>query len=214
MVGIIEQHNGEITQWSILAREQLPQHFSIHDLESLFQQWQQRHPTFQWKKEIDQDQGQLKMIGSKQNDSLHSVETLQLVATTNGPAVEGFILYQVDGTIWNQEMEEQIKRNINDNFPVIFQKTPTIFSCVKGYFNDKMDTVVMESERLKQGFQGEIIEKLEEENLVALTVKSPFFLAEMPTANGTFNMQMVLSENELNEKTTFVIGTPILTIEY
>lgn len=33
----------------------------------------------------------------------------------------------------------------------------------------------MESERLKQGFQGEIIEKLEEENLVALTVKSPFF---------------------------------------
>lgn len=210
---VVIKHNGKITEWSIFAREELT-NIDTQQLEEIFSQLMSQFPQFLWTKDINSDR--INITGTVSDQSLRYVENLQIVANLNEKnIIHGFILYEIKGTKWNKNVQHVIKVKLDDISSNIFHKTTVFFSCLKGEFGDKIDGVIAKkSKEMVNDFKGKIIEKLEEKDFTSLTVQSPYFSYEMQTENGSFNVQIALRENGIDEKTTFVIGTPIITIEY
>lgn len=212
MVEVIEKNNGTITEWSILAREELPKGISISDLEHMTKDWQRDYTHLNWDQVLEYDRYVL--TGSFSSNNHHYVEELKIIADVNNTTIQGFIIYELKGTKWNNDIQNIVSTESANIMSNLFQKTSKIFSCIKGDFNGNMNTVVHErANELNKEFNGKIVEKLEEENFISLTVNSPHFSNEMPTENGTFDLQIAIRE-DLDNKSTFVIGTPLLTIEY
>src|SRR5690606_16375349 len=210
----VMKHNGQMTGWSLFAREELPDRQTIHDLEMLMEKWKKRFPQFLWTKKVNSDR--MTISGTVSDNTLHYVENLQIVANLKEQnIIQGFIMYELNGTKWNNEVKNEIHGKIELILGEIFQDSTTFFSCIKGEFDGNIDEVIVKkSQKIVDSFNGEIIEKLEEKNFTSLTVHSPFFSHDIQTENGPFNMQIALRENGIDNKTTYIIGTPIITIEY
>jgi hypothetical protein len=212
MIEVVEQNNGTVTEWSILAREELPKGISLSELEQMTKDLQKDYTHLNWDQVLEHDRYDLQ--GSFSSNNLDYKEQLKITADVQDTTIQGFIIYELKGTKWNKEIQDIVSAESVEIMSNLFQKTSKIFSCVKGVFNDKMDSVVYErATELNNGFNGKIIEKLKEENFISLTVNSPHFSNEMPTENGAFDLQIAIREDS-NNKSTFVIGTPLLTIEY
>ncbi|MCU9613293.1 YwmB family TATA-box binding protein [Caldibacillus lycopersici] len=213
MIDVIQKSDGSVSEWSFFAREELEPSLTTNDLEKLKEQWEKKFPQFKWEKTLED--GHWQLIGTSNNEEQQYREKLQVVANLNENNLQGFVLYELKGYRWNNAMGNIVDEKSDQFFPQIFQKTPMKFSCIKGDFGDKMNIAVMEkSKQLNKEFNGKIVEKLAEQNFVSLTINSPYFKNQLPTEQGSFNMQISLRSDDRNEKTTFVIGTPILTIEY
>ncbi|MGG3854116.1 YwmB family TATA-box binding protein [Caldifermentibacillus hisashii] len=213
MMDIISKHNGNIEEWSVLAREELELDFSYADFEKVADQWQKEIPDFTWEKQISQDR--LILTGKSSDQSLPYAEKIQLTTELNGKNIQGFILYEIKGSEWNEKVSHLVDERQEYFLPKFFHKSPSFFSCIKGEFNDMIDKSLLEkSMTIIHDFNGKKIENLVENNFVSLTVNSPLFTKEIPTEAGSFDMQISLRKTANEDKTTFVIGTPILTIEY
>ncbi len=209
MVDIINEENGKVTEWTFLAREQIQE----QDLNGLFYEWTGKFPEFTWKDHSDDLH--IRYTGTLTNESLHIKETIQIVLDPEHSNTHGFILYEINGTHWNENISQFIHDKKAHFLPEIFHRRPAFFSCIKGEFDGMMDTSLFKkTEQINKQFQGKIVEKLSEENFTSFTVKSPFFSNEIKSENGTFNLQISLRNTEGNHPTIFVIGTPILTNEY
>lgn len=212
MIQEVQKNDGIVKEWSILAREEL-ENISINDLDQTVKRWRKQFPQFKWEEKTTNDR--FEIIGKVQSEDKQYVEKLQIVADLNKDTLQGFILYELNGTKWNPEIEQAINEITIHFLPRIFTKSPKFFSCIKGEFGDKIKSAIIQKALdVTEDFNGKVIETLEEEKFVSLTVNSPHFENHLQTDKGPFNLQIGLRNNENTEKTTFVIGTPILTIEY
>ena len=213
MMDIISKHNGNIEEWSVLAREELELNFSYADFEKVAKQWQKEIPDFIWEKQVSQDR--LILTGKSSDQSLPYTEKIQLTTELNGKNIQGFILYEIKGSEWNEKVSHLVDERQEYFLPKFFHKSPSFFSCIKGEFNDMIDESLLEkSMTIIHDFNGKMIENLVEKNFVSLTVDSPLFTKEIHTEAETYDLQISLRKITREDKTIFVIGTPILTIEY
>jgi hypothetical protein len=63
-------------------------------------------------------------------------------------------------------------------------------------------------------FQAKEIESLAEKNFISTSANSALFMNTIKSRDKDINLQIGLRTNGLGSKTTLVIGTPIITIEY
>lgn len=211
IVDVISKHNGSIEEWSILGREELE--LSKADVDNIVKKWRKSFPHLNWSEQVNEKR--VTIIGTSSNQEDHYVETVQMISEKKGNQYQGFILYELKGEVWNEQVQKIIDERNRTILPDVFHKTPSFFSCIKGEFDDMIDKALLEkSIDLKSEFNGKIVENLMENNFVSLTVNSPQFKEKIPTKNGSFNLQISLRNTGNDNKTTFVIGTPILTIEY
>ncbi|WP_050632231.1 YwmB family TATA-box binding protein [Bacillus andreraoultii] len=211
IVDVISKHNGSIEEWSILAREEFI--FSKADMDNTVKNWRKSFPHLNWSEQLNQER--VTIIGTSSNEENPYVETVQLISEKKGNQFQGFILYERKGENWNEHVQEMIDERNRTILPDVFHKTPSFFSCIKGEFDGMIDKALLEkSIELQSEFNGKIVENLVENDFVSLTVNSPQFKEKIPTKNGSFNLQISLRNTGNDNKTTFVIGTPILTIEY
>ncbi|WAA12161.1 YwmB family TATA-box binding protein [Fervidibacillus halotolerans] len=210
IMDVIDENEGKVTEWQLIARE--PIAISIEQRLGQKEKWERQYPEFTWKER--EEKGEWVILGEYiAPDDLYK-ETIQIVTTRLNSMYEGFILYELKGTKWTEHIRLTTEKKVNHFFPQLFRKTPSLFACMTGVFNDMMDIAAMEKAlNINELLQGEIVEKLEEKHFVSLTSRSPYFSNELTANEKTFNVQISVRKNDRGDA-VFAIGTPILTIEY
>jgi TATA-box binding len=202
-----------LEEWSFYAREHLVDLNTEKEVKEYVRKLQQQFPDWDWSA---QESSQKWEVTAVSPTSTHHTEMLQILATHTKQPVEAYIVYKVSGDEWNKENEsfftkDQFKNRLSD----IFRGKPTIFSCMKGSINDKLDIALpTEVNNLLTVFDAKEIEALKEDTFMSVSANSPMFSDSMEKSVDNMNLQIGIRSEGLGAKTTLVVGTPIITIEY
>lgn len=203
----MENQNIEINEWSMYSKK-VVNNKTVSEVKQIASQYRHYNWTFKQENEV------FKAIGVFDNKEKRVTEKLQILTTLTNHHSQAYILYEVKGvgaqTNWNN-MNEYFKQNAFD----IFREDPTIFACMIGSFNDKMEGVLnQKSTLLLKEFQAKPIEQLQEQDFLSVSAKTPIWEDYIPTSEDEMNIQIALRSDGMGAKTTVVIGTPIITSEY
>ncbi|MEH7492245.1 YwmB family TATA-box binding protein [Neobacillus niacini] len=199
-----------LEEWSFYAREHLVDLTTEKEVQEYVKELQQKFPDWDWSRSATSDKWEVTAVSPT---SKHHTEMLQIMTTHTKQPVNAYIVYRVSGNEWNKEMEsfftkDQVKNRLSD----IFRGNPTIFSGMKGIISDKMDKAVPTiASDLMEIFDAKEIEALKEDNFMSVSANSPRLTHSIAR---DMNLQIGIRSEGLGGKTTIVVGTPIITIEY
>lgn len=203
LASVLQDENILITGWSIYARETLEE----ENVEDLVKELKVQLPDWTW----NQRNGELTAV----SNSSEMQEKIKIVSTdTNGP-IHTYVMYEVRGQHWNKNTETFLNKNLPGRIFDIFRGNATTFSCIEGEINDKIKSALpVYKTKLLKAFQAEEVEGLEEDSFISTSAVSPLFDNSLSNDH-EMNMQLGLRKTDrLGAKTTLVVGTPIITIEY
>jgi hypothetical protein len=204
MASILEKEKMDIHKWSLHAREQIETGQRDERLNELMGQY----PDWTWT--VTEGNEKWEAIGISTKDP-SITETLSLLSS------DGFsyLLYEVSGNDWNSEVKRVVQNSIYPKFNAIFHENVKVFSCLFSELGGNMNESVSASvTRLLQAFQAKEVETLKEKNFVSTTSYSPLFSGAIQGETEQMNLQLGFRNQGMGEKTTLVVGTPIITIEY
>jgi hypothetical protein len=211
MAHVLQQNGAKIEEWVIYTREYSQ---TVKDHATFLQkanELKEKHHQFQWT--VKKDNDIWKATGLYEHSSVK--EKIQLVMTVTNKKPQTYILYEVKGFGWSDANSKTVLEAIRKNLSKIFVKEPTLFSCVKGEFSDKMKGVLLkQAYHLLHEFEATPVEALEEETFVSISAYTGQWENVLPTKTHPMNIQLALRKEGLGGKTTVVVGTPIITIEY
>jgi hypothetical protein len=202
-----------LNEWSFYAREQLSGMKSVQEVQEYAETVKQKFPDWSWTVTNSHQKWEITAISPT---SKHHIEKLQIMATHTKQPVHAYIVYSVSGKEWNKRSETffttaQFKNRLFD----IFRGNPTIFSCMKGIVDDKLEKVLPKTaSKLLSVFHAKEIEALKEEKFMSVSAQSPLFTGSIDNQKDNMNLQIGIRSEGLGAKTTIVVGTPIITIEY
>lgn len=202
-----------LNEWSLYAREHLVDLKSEKEVQAYAQELQNEFPEWDWTVKNTSQKWEVTAVSPT---SKHHKETLQLMSTHTKQPVDAYIVYRVSGNEWNQKTEsffttDQFKKRLTD----IFRGEPTIFSCMKGEVGGKMDKALsVKAKKLLSVFHAREIEALKEERFMSVSAFSPLFSGSIENEKNNMNLQIGIRSDGLGTKTTIVVGTPIITVEY
>lgn len=202
-----------LDEWSFYAREKMTGIQSEQDVKEYAEKLQEKFPDWDWSIKNTSQKWEVTAVSPT---SKHHNEMLQIMATHTKQPVNAYIVYSVSGKEWNKAIAadfttKEFKSRLSD----IFREKPTVFSCMKGVFSDKMDTALAKKAgKVMSGFNAKEIEALKEENFMSVSATSPMFTGSIDHKLNNMNLQIGLRSEGLGAKTTIVVGTPIITIEY
>nr|WP_263324206.1 YwmB family TATA-box binding protein [Neobacillus sp. Marseille-Q6967] len=198
-----------LEDWSFYAREHLVDLQDAKEVEEYVKELQSRFPDWDWSLQETSEKWEVTAVSPT---SKHHKEMLQIMSTHTKQPVDAYIVYRVSGEEWNKEIESFFtKDQFEDRLSDIFRGKPTIFSCMKGSVSDKIDTALPSiSKDLLNVFNATELEALKEEDFMSVSATSPMFSDSIEN----MNLQIGLRSEGLGARTTVVVGTPIITIEY
>ncbi|MFT9600686.1 YwmB family TATA-box binding protein [Mesobacillus sp.] len=203
LASVLQDENILITGWSIYARETLEE----ENVEDLVKELKVQLPNWTWNRR----NGELTAV----SNSSEIQEKIKIVSTdTNGP-IHTYVMYEVRGQHWNKNTETFLNKNLPGRIFDIFRGNATTFSCIEGEINDKIKSALpVYKTKLLEAFQAEEVEGLEEDSFISTSAVSPLFDNSLSNDH-EMNLQLGLRKTDrLGAKTTLVVGTPIITIEY
>ncbi|WP_158598301.1 YwmB family TATA-box binding protein [Falsibacillus albus] len=212
MAEAVQHDNGKVIEWSLHTRETLNIE-NAGQFRAKMEKLQETFPQWDWKQ--DEKKDRFAAVGTSVSANSNFHEKIQLLSTLKNGQRFSYILYEVSGQNWSKEEAQLIKEKFPKQLALIYKEKPVIFSCIKGEFNDKIDHVLSKyaSDMLKE-FHAEEKESLKEKDFYSVSAYSPDFTQAVPLRNTEMNVQIGLRKSGMGAKTTIVIGTPILTIEY
>ncbi|WP_421382056.1 YwmB family TATA-box binding protein [Bacillus salacetis] len=210
LASAVEKTDGKITEWSLYARESL--NFSTDKgFTTYAETMQKQNPDFSWIYNQNNEGHELK--GLIRHES--GVETIKMVMTETGNHYQSYLIYEFRGMKWNHQTKQIIQDHYFPKVKNLFTGEPLIFSCIKGEFSDTLDGVLSkQSNKLLSILEANELESLKENDFYSISAYSNTFEQKVPTEHQYMNLQLGLRKKGLGAQTTFVIGTPILTIEY
>jgi hypothetical protein len=210
IAGAFQTEDILLEEWSFYAREHLVDLKTENEVQEYVKELKAQFPDWDWSTHETSDKWEVTAVSPT---SKHHKEMLQIMATHTNQPVSAYIVYKVSGNEWNKEMESfftenQFKSRLSD----VFRGNPTIFSCMKGSVSDKIDTALpVVASELLEVFEAKEIEALKEDTFMSVTANSPLFSDSIAQ---DMNLQIGIRSEGLGGKTTIVVGTPIITIEY
>lgn len=206
----VEKQNGTIIEWSLYARELVYLSNEKERLEKIH--WLKKlYPDMEWN--TVNESGSDVVVGQQQFEFYS--ESIKLISTDKNRQSSTYLLYEIRGAGWNQNTAENLSNDVTLAMKTLFDKKPVIFSCIKGEFNKGFQEFKYQSlDGLLKSFQAEEIKTLKESDFYSISAKSSLFAQNLSFADTEMNMQVGLRKSRSGSSTTFVIGTPILTIEY
>lgn len=213
MTDLLQQEKQvKMKEWSVYAREKNPSFIKDKDIASAYNELQKRYPDFNWI--IEKTVNGWKAAADHENVENGLTESIILVTTDEKENFTSYLVYEVEGKEWNRQTASFFGSNFEKRINDIFHENPAIFSCIKGEFNDNMDEVLnSKASRLLKLFQAVETEGMREDHFVSLSAQTPIF-RDFLKENNQMNIQLALRTDGLGAKTTFVVGTPIITFEY
>jgi hypothetical protein len=209
---ILEKENVSVQEWSAHSREHLTSIRKKEDLKQFQAKLMKEFPTWDWS--IHQNNGNWEAIATNTSNDYYT-ETIKMMATLTNDQVHTYLLYEVKGSKWNKQTNEFFNKKWNSRLSNIFRGNPTNFSCMKADISDKIvKSLTSTSDQWLKAFNAKEIESLKETEFVSISAASPLFAETIQTKNEKMNLQIAIRSNGLGAKTTLVVGTPIITIEY
>lgn len=205
------QNNGiEPKQWIVYTREYSQQ---IQNDAAFFQkldELKRENRAFRWSFEANHHMK--KATGIYKRPFFQ--EKIQLIMTATKDKPQTYILYEAKGLNWSEKKWEEAAKVIERKTHQLFVKQPTFFTCMNGEFSGNMKGGLFHNAlHLLREFQATPVESLQEESLVSLSAYTEQWDSVLPTNDHPMNIQLALRER-LGGKTSIVVGTPIITIEY
>jgi hypothetical protein len=212
IASVLGEEQVAIEEWAVHSREHLTTFTKIEDVEQFQTKLMKEFPTWDWT--IHQDKkGQWEAIAT--NTSNDYKETIKLMATLTNDQLHSYLIYEVKGTYWNKQTDDFFGEKWNSRISNIFRGKPTNFSCMKADISDKIvKSLTNTTNDWLKAFDAKEIESLHESEFVSISASSPLFAESIQTKNESMNLQLAIRSNGLGAKTTLVVGTPIITIEY
>jgi TATA-box binding len=210
---ILQAEDILLEEWSFYAREQVTGFEGEQDVKEYADELKQKFPGWEWTVNETSEKWEWTAVSPA---STHHTEVLQFLSTRTNQPQAAYIVYSVRGKQWNESSERffsgsKFKNRLND----IFRGKPTVFSCMKGVYSDKIDTALgLKMDQVLSGFDAKELEALKEENFMSVSAASPVFSDSLDTKKDHMNLQIGLRSEGLGAQTTIVVGTPIITIEY
>ncbi|MDQ0214126.1 biopolymer transport protein ExbD [Oikeobacillus pervagus] len=202
----VKKNNGEITEWSIHTRETVNRdnvEQTVHQLKNRFSHWT-------WSENIVEERKVF--IGTNQQSQIQ--QSIKVISTTHQPE-QSFIIYTVNGKDHEGAMIHFLTEQFQPNYSRIFNNNPIIFSCIKGNFDGKLKEVLPKQiNSIMADLQAVEMEKVKEKDFYSISAYSKEMMTDIPLETEQMNLQIGLRQNRLGQKTAFVIGTPIITVEY
>jgi hypothetical protein len=204
LISIFKNEDILLKEWSLYAREHLVSLKSEKEVQEYAEKLQQKFPNWQWTVTNTSHKWEITAVSPT---SKHHREELQLMATHTKQTVDAYIVYRVSG---KKDAESflttvQFKKRLAD----IFQGKPILFSCIKG------ETIEPKTvNNLLSIFNAKEIEALKEDTFMSVSAHSPKFSEPIQNKKNNINLQIGVRQNGMGKKTTIVVGTPIITIEY
>jgi hypothetical protein len=211
LASVLQNENILITGWSLYARESLENVSDQEDVKGLVQDLKAKLPNWTWTLGNDSNHGEI--IAEIKSSGLH--EKIKIISTDINGQIHTYIMYEVRGQSWNKNTEAFLNKNLPSRIFDIFRGNARIFSCIEGEINDKIKSALpVYKSKLLKAFNAKEVEGLEEDSFLSVSAFSPLFDNSLSSEHD-MNMQLGLRKTDrLGAKTTLVVGTPIITIEY
>lgn len=207
LASVLQDENILITGWSLYAKKSLVNINERENAEDLVNDLKAQFPDWKW----SHSNGNITATSS----TSELQENIRIATTdTNGRSLT-YLMYEVRGQSWNKNTAAFLKENLPSRIFDIFRGNVETFSCIEGDLSDKIDSALFVfKEELLKAFNAKEIEGLEEDSFISVSAFSPLFNKSLSKEH-EMNMQLGLRKTErLGAKTTLVVGTPIITIEY
>ncbi|MDZ5471830.1 YwmB family TATA-box binding protein [Bacillus sp. 31A1R] len=213
MASVLEGENILFNEWSLYAREKVESFKSHNEVITYRDELKTKFPTWKWEESSNVSRWEARATQATK-DGL--VESIQILTTLTNKNLQTYIIYEAKSeNNFNNDTESFLKKELLVKLAEIFKGNPTIFSCIKGEFSDNISkSLPYTVNHLLNAFQAKEIEALEEDSFISTSAYSPLFNAGLMNNNEDMNLQIGLRTQGLGAKTTFVVGTPIITIEY
>lgn len=210
IVSLLQNEKINITEWSLYAREKIDHFDNLNEVKKYGYSLKGKFSRWQW--ETDTVAGHWEMKGTLPHKGFE--EVIKILVNLEG-APQAYVVYELRGRAFTEESERFIKEHWSATAFDIFRGNASIFSCVKGEFNDNIEATLSKSaERLLALLQAEKKESIEEKNFISTSAYSPIFADSIHNGDQEMNVQIGIRSEGLGAKTTLVVGTPIITIEY
>ncbi|AIE61535.1 YwmB family TATA-box binding protein [Bacillus methanolicus] len=207
MAKILQAKNIMINEWSLYAREKMDVSLQEETAEKLMEQFS----DWEWSTSSDAKHKEFTAI----SPSSMFQEKIRIVSSPENLQAPAYVIYEVKGPRWGIDAEAFLKNQFPERLTDIFRGNATIFSCIKGEFNDNIEKALPNNvKNLLHAFNGKEIEALKEDRFISLSAYSPLFTTSIKKNQDRLNLQIAVRNEGLGGKTTVVVGTPIITIEY
>ena len=208
---LAKDENLNIEDWSVFAREINTEITTKEEFKRRISSLKKAYPEFHWS--IVWDDFVWKAEASLPHVKDHATEYIRMITTEEHNRKFTYIIYEIKGTKWQEKTSFFLATTFKSRTNGIFKEEPSVFSCIKGSISDNMNSVLtIEMNRLLKMFNATEVEGVQEKNFSSISAHSPLFTQTL--TNKEINMQLGLRRDGLDQKTNFVIGTPIITFEY
>jgi hypothetical protein len=203
----LEKQDVQIVDWSLYSKKNVDKK-TISEVKQIVDLHRQYNWTYK------QDNDVFKAIGVFVNKEKNVSEKLQILTTLTNNHSNSYILYEVKGE-GSQSNWNKVNEYFNNQSFDIFRENVTTFACVNGLIDDKIKVgLYQKSNDLLNEFEAKPVEHLQEQDFLSVSAKTPIWEDFIPTNNDEMNIQIAMRTDGMGDKTTVVIGTPIITSEY
>lgn len=206
LANIVDKYHGTVTGWSLYARESV---YLLTEEKWLAkkQELEDQFPNMKWK--LSKGNGTYSINGFIDHGPFR--ETIQILSASNSRRSTSYLMYEAKGENWDPTFAELTGKTVMH----LFKGNPKLFSCIKGEFSEELNEFVDHSlDGLLHSLHASEVESVKEKEFYSISAFSSLFAQTLSFTNKQMNMQIGLRKNEMGTGTTFVVGTPILTIEY
>lgn len=206
---ILSYHNDmSIKEWIVTARESMD---GIETKEQFLKEADRLKDSlsdYQW--QIRQNEQAIALVGERKDSLLVETVTFSSSLKSN---TDSYLNYEIKGTSVNSVTAELLQKKRTAVEKSIFSRYTIFFTCVKGEISGNIDKVLTSKlDGLLTGLNAVETESVKEKNFVSVTANSSLF--KQSFISEQYNLQLAMRIDGLGQKTSFVIGTPIITFEY
>jgi hypothetical protein len=211
IVSVMNKHNYDITNWSLYTRQKGDTLQTEDEVKKWFATKQKEHEDLQWGS-IQQDANGWKITAKNEKEV---TEKITFIVYGHKNKFLTYVIYEVYGNAWNKKTNGIVNGIVKERTKRLLLEMPEFFTCIKADVNDKISTALSErANELLADFSAEPIEKLDEQLFLSLSAYNDEWQQSIQTAGKQMNLQIALRKEGLGGKTTVIIGTPIITLEY
>ncbi|RYL93988.1 YwmB family TATA-box binding protein [Sporolactobacillus sp. THM19-2] len=199
-----------VTGWNVYAREQQADLMTETEFAQRIEQIREKEPEYAWHMEKKQH-GVISWTGSKEKSGLKT--RVSYMAWPAGKLYRIGIIYQSGAGAFSRPQWTEQERNIRDDITKIFLSQGHIFSCVRAYSNDKMESGLREAGNdFLRTFSAGATEAFYEKTFVSISAYTRAWNDSINSGNKKMNIQVALRDDR--DRTVITVGTPIITQEY
>lgn len=213
MISVLKKEEIPIRNWSVYVKKKGS--FLSHQkgYEKISDAIRHYLPDFHWV--INESESQLTLTGIRRIPHLAIKERLTFIGYRHGGRIGTYYIYEVEGNGWDPVQWEAFSADFRKRILIFFKQNATIFTCVQGVLDGKMNFVLYKKARdLLHLFHADPVEGVREKTFVSLSAYTDDWEASIPTNNKRMNLQVALRLAPDGNGATVTIGTPIITSEY